>query len=89
MNVLLLLQERTRIQQALLHSPPGHLVYHKGRYGAQQYTRPSDHKRVQKYIRMKDLPQMEARYREKGRPGKRASGRSRSSFAQIPRRSNA
>ena len=65
MNVLLLLQERTSIQQALLHSPPGHLVYHKGRYGAQQYTRPSDHKRVQKYIRMKDLPQLEARYREK------------------------
>ena len=66
MNVLLLLQEHTRIQQALLHSPPGHLVYHKGRYGAQQYTRPSDHKRVQKYIRMKDLPQMEKRYQEKG-----------------------
>ena len=65
MNVLLLLQEHTRIQQALLHSPPGHLVYHKGRYGAQQYTRPSDHKRVQKYIRMKDLPQMEKRYQEK------------------------
>ena len=58
MNVLLLLQEHTRIQRALLHSPPGHLVYHKGRYGAQQYTRPSDHKRYQEKVAL------EARLRE-------------------------
>ena len=40
MNVLLLLQEHTRIQRALLHSPPGHLVYHKGRYGASSTPAP-------------------------------------------------
>ena len=61
--LLKLLRHRDYLKAKIAPLPPGNLVIHKQRYGAQQFFR--DGKRVQVYIPAKDLPRMKELYAEK------------------------